>query len=85
MAFRSKQGGEMVVIILQGKMTDDLHVSTLRLAVDQHIHTQLLLLLDGVGDVLFNLLLVLLCTDGAFFELQARPSDLCKTISVLQN
>ena len=51
--------------------------------MDQHIYTQLLLLLDRVGNVLFDLLLVLICTDGALLELQTRPPDLCKTEYVI--
>lgn len=50
--------------------------------MDQDIHAQLLLLLDGVGNVLLNLLLVLLCTDGALLELQASPPDLCRSVEI---
>ena len=54
-----------------------LHVSSLWLSMDQNINTQLLLLLDGVRNVLVDLLLILLCWQSALLELQPGSSDLC--------
>ena len=45
--------------------------------MDQHVDTELLLLLDGVADVLLDLLLVLLGADGSLLELQPCSPDLC--------
>ena len=59
----------------------DSHVRTLRLSMDQHVHTNTLLLLDGICHVLIHLPLIVSITELTLLVGKTSTSDGCSTTS----
>lgn len=57
----------------------DSHVRALWLSMDKHIHTNTLLLLDGIRHVLVHLLLIVSITELALLVSKTSASDGCNT------
>ena len=81
------QGNDVNMLVKFGRPTQSfqqnqcLHVRTLRLSMDKHIHANTLLLLDGVCHVLIHLLLIVSITELTLLVGKTSTSDGCSTES----